>query len=215
MSSDDAPIGGRIWQDDQQPQAEWLSPSTRVPGWVKGLWTLLALALVVGVVTLAGGFDEATARRIHVAPGTVIETAHYSLTLERAFVSENSNGSWRIMLHGTCQLTGDESSQTSRYDIENLISVKDPSSGAYLDDGVHLSFDAVGDRADLTPHQPPTPCVVNGTMEEGYVPHEHVLVFVSQGRYADVSRLGTGDFQWVATPSGWTMDIPVEVIPEP
>jgi len=52
-------------------------------------------------------------------------------------------------------------------------------------------------------------------MEEGYVPHDHVLVFVSQGRYADVSRLGTGDFQWVATPSGWTMDIPVEVIPEP
>ena len=67
-----------------------------------------AIALVIGLVWVAGGFEPRTDVRTEVAPGTTISTGPYELTFDRATVQKTRHFSEkRLVWEVVCTAAGE------------------------------------------------------------------------------------------------------------
>lgn len=107
--------------DPQRPQRTWV--------WFGAI--LAAAVLLVGLVWLAGGFEQRTDVRTSVAPGTTITTGPYAFTFDRATVQKKRDYDdtllWEVVVIGSGRVTGDQALGPSTLDW--FFAAREPVSG--------------------------------------------------------------------------------------
>lgn len=220
------------------PPGAWLDEGEVLPGWapptgdpvrlsrVRRVLAYagvpLALALLVGVVQLAGGFERRTDRFDPVAPGASVVTGPYELSFSEATVQprEDSNGrrtEWELTVLGQARLTGDEAMAPTVYGSDSVFALKDPGSGqTYPPSGADLGDDPAGfsvhDREELTPGLPPIGYRLSFDLPPDFRPPPRVRLAVDEVVY-EATYLVSDEKAWDGTGSGWVLDLPVRVLP--
>ena len=92
---------------------------------------LLSLALVVGLLYIAGGFKKRTDLLEPIEPGALIVTGPYELTFTEATAQpENDTDGqvegWEVIAIGRARNTGDETMAPSVFGNDSVFVVKDP-----------------------------------------------------------------------------------------
>ena len=126
-STDEAPVSNDAAATDE-PVAPTRSPRT----WPWFVSIVVALALVVGLVWAAGGFEYRDDLEMRVDPGTTFATGPYVFTFAAATIQRTKNYKdeqiWTLVVTGTGRTTAEESMSP---DYDSLFIAKDIASGAY------------------------------------------------------------------------------------
>ncbi len=96
---------------------------------------VVALAVLVGLTWVAGGFDQRTDLRTVVPPGTEISTGPYAFTFTAASVQKKKTFDdsvvWEVVVQGTGRTTGDQAIAPSTLDW--FASLREPASGSVVE----------------------------------------------------------------------------------
>lgn len=177
------------------------------------------LVLLVGLIWVAGGFEQRTDVKTDVAAGTTLTTGPYELTFTRATIQKTKNYSdellWTVVVDGTGRTTGDASISP---DYDDMFVAKDAASG--------VTHEATGQRfgtSDLasrgasffTPGLPAIPYRVTIEFPAGaFQPTDTIQFAVFDLEWRDVSLLGNGDFRWARTSDFYRYELPLQRLPD-
>lgn len=172
-----------------------------------------ALALVVGVVALLGGFRERTDRLVAVPTGSTITTGPYEVTVARATVQHRtSTAQWEVVASGTTRTTGTTSIDPPVGESGFLYA---RGSGGEVQASTRI---ALGDTSTasqtqdaLTPGLPPVPWAV--TFRFTSDPGNSVLVVVFDQEFT-TPYLFSDEKSWRSTSDASTMTVPLEPLPD-
>lgn len=179
---------------------------------------LAALALLVGLVWAAGGFDYRTDLATRIAPGQTFTNGPYELTFTSATVQKTKNFDdqqvWTVVVNGTGRTTGDESIDPD----DDLFVVKDARSGAYQekseeqDLGVQRSGSG---GSSFTPGLAPVPYrLVYEFPVAAFAPDSTIIFVAWQLEWRDTSLLQVGSYEWASTRQYYRMDLPLKRLPD-
>lgn len=188
----------------------------RLPGPVRALIVVLAVAVLVGGVWALGGFKVRTDTDERVQPGQTIESGPYEFAFSTATAQKFTDGdgevSWQVVVLGTARTTGDEAISPSN----TMFVAKDPETVEQPDAGD--SEAGTGDTgthpAYLTPGLPPVPFRVEFPFSEHFKPSGRILFAVYRLEEGNALLLDTGEKAWKNTRYVYRYDIPVTVLPE-
>lgn len=169
-----------------------------------GLWlgsTVAILALVIGLIWVAGGFEVRTDTRTIVAPATTIATGPYTFTFESATVQKKKNYSdellWEVVVAGSGRVTGDEAMAPSS--LSWFFTAREPASGL-AEEPESQQFgpaDRTGGGGDFfTPGLPPVPYRLVFQFPIDIDQPAAIQLGVWELEYRDTSLLQTGDQSW-------------------
>jgi len=218
-------------------QAAWLDEGEVNPGWAppvgdpvhpsrvrRGLvygGALLSLLLVVGLLYLAGGFQNRTDLLEPVAPGALIVTGPYELRFTEATVqpTNDTDGKlqgWEVVVVGQARNTGDETMAPSVLGSDSVFAIKDPGSELTAEPTIDDFGPAVGytpfDRRHLAPGLPPIDYRVTFELPPEYQPGTLIHLAVAELVYED-PYLTTDDKTWDNGLFGFRVDLPLRVLP--
>ncbi len=199
------PTPGPAWTAQPSPQRTW-------PWFVS---IAVALALVVGLVWAAGGFEYRDDLETAVAPGATFETGPYVFTFTAATIQMSKNYKdeqiWTLIVTGTGRTTAEESLSP---DYEDLFVAKDTPSGAYRE-AEGQEFGAEESRgssggAHFTPGLPAIPYRVTFEFPASDFDPGTSIVFVAwELEWRDVSLLQVDDFRWAPTSHYYRLELPM------
>jgi hypothetical protein len=199
--------------DEDRPEAGEPRPSRAWPWFVS---FIVALALVIGMIWVAGGFEYRDDLKTDVAPGESFQTGPYVFTFISATVQKTKNYKdeqiWSLVINGTGQTTGDESIGP---DYQKMFVAKDVRTGAYQEEAEQQDFGAEDSRGAsggsfFTPGLPAIPYRV--TFEfgvEDFEPGSSILLAVWKLEWRDTSLLQYGDFRWAPTSEYFRLELPM------
>ena len=216
------------WLDEGDVNAEWSAPAgepvhpSRVRrGLVYG-GVLLSLALVVGLLYVAGGFKKRTDLLEPVEPGALIVTGPYELRFTEATAQPETDvdgkvEGWKVVAIGQARNTGDESMAPSLLGNDSVFAVKDPASAltaeAYSADiGSSPGGFSVYDRQHLAPGLPLIEYRVTFKLPPEYQPGSTVSLAVAELVYED-PYLTTDEKTWDNGLFGFRVDLPLRTLP--
>jgi hypothetical protein len=216
------------WLDEGDVNPKWAAPAgepihrSRVRrGLVYG-GVLLSLALVIGLLYLAGGFQKRTDLLERVEPGALIVTGPYEFRFTEATArpETNTDGNvegWEVVAIGQARNTGDESMAPSLLGTNSVFAVKDPASAltgeAYTADlGSSLGGFGVFDRQHLAPGLPPIDYRVTFKLPPEYQPGTIVTLGVAELVY-ESPYLTTDEMTWDNSLFGFRVDLPLRTLP--
>jgi hypothetical protein len=234
--------GGAIWVDDAEIDPRWSAPSfvepeapqSVVPGeapppepmpepesgrrhsrWLTIGVPLLALALLVSIVAVAGGFRARTDETITMQPGTRFTTGPYEFVFSKATIQEvNSYGDFdraqQVVVTGTARNTWTES---LRPDVDQFAAT-----GGGRGEVVEADYVQQSSSADawnsLTPGLPPQPIQVEFEFRQDFDPNGKILMVVSDLTYGDHSALQVGNEEtWYNHGDRYLLHFPVKRLP--
>jgi hypothetical protein len=167
-----------------------------------------ALALVVGVVALLGGFRERTDRLVAVPIGSTITTGPYEVTVARATVQHRtSSAQWEVVASGTARTTGTTSIDPPVGE-SGFLYARGAGGEVQASTGIALG-DSTGSQTQdtLTPGLPPVPWAV--TFRFTSDPGNTVVVAVFDQEYT-TPYLFSDEKSWRSTGDASTMTVPLE-----
>lgn len=186
---------------------------TRTGWWIGSL--VVALALIVGLVWTAGGFEQRTDVRTTVAPGSTIETGPYVFTFTSATVQKTQNYQdepvWSVVVSGTGRTSGDK---TLSPDDQDVFLAKDPGSGVVLEPKAQ-EFGAETDRSvsggsQFTPGLPAIPYRLKfEPPATAFEPGRTIQLAVFDLEWRDTSLLQSGDLRWARTDDFYRYELPL------
>jgi hypothetical protein len=180
---------------------------------------VLALALVLGLVWAAGGFEERTDLRIDTRPGQLIATGPYEFSFTRATAQRmNRFGSeWvvQVLVHGTGRTTGDEAITPST--LNPMFAAADERSREAHDMegqrfGSGATYGSTG--SSFTPGLAPVDYTVTFEFSDTYRPGAELTFAVFELEYTDTSLLGTGEKTWNNADRRYVLRLPVTRLPD-
>lgn len=184
---------------DQAPQPQ----SQRTWPWFVSIAAVLAL--VVGLVWAAGGFEYRDDLETEVAAGATFETGPYVFTFTAATIQKTQNYKdeqiWTLVVSGTGRTTADESLSP---DYRDLFVAKDVPSGAYREaEGQQFGAESSGGSSGgshFTPGLPAIPYRVTFEFPvSDFEPGTSILFVTWELEWRDTSLLQVGDFRWAPT----------------
>lgn len=168
--------------------------------WIWFAAILAALAVLVGLVWVAGGFDQRTDVRTAVPPGTTIATGPYEFTFDSATVQKKKDYdgtlSWEVVVVGSGRVTGDQAMGPST--LDSFFAAREPVSGQVVEPKDQQ-------------YGPPGRPVGGSFFTPGLAPVAYRLVFefpierdqprsvdlaVWELEYRDTTLLKTGELSW-------------------
>lgn len=214
------------WLDEGEVSPAWAPPAgaplrgSRLRGpLVYGL-ILLSVALVVGLLQLAGGFGRRTDLLTPVGPGTPIGTGPYELTFTEATAqpirsTDGATTGWEVVAIGSARTTGEEAMAPSWFGSDSVFALRDPAGTAPANpSGVDIGdlIDGRGSgRRDLTPGLPATGYRVRFDLPADFRPGASIRLAVADLVY-DARYLTTDEKAWHNGPYGWRLDLPLRVL---
>lgn len=220
---------GVDWLDEGEVSAEWAAPvgdpprRSQVRGPLVYGGVLLAVALIVGGLYLAGGFGYRTDLLTPIEPGELIVTGPYELNFTEATVQAKADvdsgevESWEVVVIGRARVTGDESMAPPVYGGDSIFAVRDLASGVVAEpNGVDIGDDPGGfgsyDRRNLTPGLPPTGYRVTFDLPPDYTPGPTLRLGVAELAF-ESKYLTSDEKAWDNTQHGFRLDLPARVLP--
>lgn len=171
------------------------------------------VVLVVGVVALLGGFERRTDLLTPVAPGSLIVSGPYEVTLTRATVQHRvSSKEWAVVASGTARTTGTTSIEPQAGE-SGFVGAKSVSGGeVQVSDTVQVGTTA-GFRSqdNLTPGLPAVSWSV--TFRFTSPPGDTVLLAVFDQEYT-TPYLFSSEEGWRPTRKASTFTLPLEKLPD-
>jgi hypothetical protein len=170
------------------------------------------LALIVALVALLGGFHERTDLLTPVAPGSVISTGPYEVTLDKAGVRQvTSSGKWEVVVTGTARTTG-ATSIAPGTDQSGFVFARAASGEVQPSQSFTLSGTSPTQHLDhLTPGLPPVPWSVSFTFDRE--PTGTVVLGVFDQEYT-TPYLFSKERGWRPTRSASTFTLPLDRLPD-
>lgn len=216
------------WLDEGEVNLEWAAPAGEpVPpsrvrrGLVYG-GVLLSLALVVGLVYLAGGFRQRTDLLEPVAPGTLIVNGPYEFRFTEATAQPELDADgratgWEVVVVGQARNTGDEAMAPSLLGSDSVFAVKDPNSELTAEAySAQLGRDLGGlrilDQRQLAPGLPPIAYRVTFKLPPEYQPDRTITLAIAELVYED-PFLTTDEKTWDNGLFGYWLDLPLRTLP--
>ncbi|GAA3566718.1 hypothetical protein GCM10022197_23410 [Microlunatus spumicola] len=171
-----------------------------------------ALALVVGVVALLGGFRERTDRLVAVPTGSTIATGPYEVTVARATVQHRtSSAQWEVVASGTVRTTGTTSIDPPVGDA-GFLYARGEGGEVQASTRITLGDSTASQTQDtLTPGLPPVPWAV--TFRFTADPGNRVFVAVFDQEYT-TPYLFSDEKSWRSTSDASTMTVALEPLPD-
>jgi hypothetical protein len=174
-----------------------------------------ALALVVGLVWAAGGFEYRDDLQADVAPGATFETGPYVLSFAAATIQKTENYRdeqvWSLVVSGTGRTSAEESMSP---DYTDLFVAKDVPSGAYREaEGQEYGPEEVrgaSGGSHFTPGLAPIPYRVTFEFPvSDFEPGTSILFVAWELEWRDTSLLQVGDFRWARTSHYFRLELPL------
>ncbi|HEY5981569.1 MAG TPA: hypothetical protein VIT41_18235 [Microlunatus sp.] len=184
--------------------------------WVAVGALVLAVAVLIGIPWVAGGFEQRTDLQTVVAPGTTVTAGPYEFTFSAGTVQKTKTYSdaeiYRVVLAGTGRVTGNEAMTPDTLNWRFI--AKDPRSPAYKEPASQ-QLGAEAHRGSsggsfFTPGLPAIPYRLTFDFpadELAVGPDIRLGVRILD--YRDTSLLQTGDFRWAPTDRLYRYDLPL------
>ena len=222
------PDRSAAWLDEGDVNPDWAAPAgepvhpSRIRrGLVYG-GALLSLALVVGLLYIAGGFEKRTDLLEPVEPGALIVTGPYELTFTEATAQPETDTDgrvegWEVIAIGRARNTGDETMAPSVFGNDGVFVVKDPA-GELTAEANSADFGSgpggfsVFDRQHLAPGLPPIDYRVTFKLPPEYQPGAAITLGVAELVYED-PYLTTDEKTWDNGLFGFRVDLPLRTLP--
>jgi hypothetical protein len=209
-STDEASVSPDAGATDE-PTAQTRSPRT----WPWFVSIVVAVALVVGLVWAAGGFEYRDDLEMRVDPGVTFATGPYVFTFAAATIQRTKNYKdeqiWTLVVAGTGQTTAEESMSP---DYDDLFVAKDIPSGAYRE-AEGQQFGAEESRgtsggAHFTPGLAKIPYRVTFEFPvSDFDPGTSILFVTWELEWRDTSLLQVGDLRWAPTNHYYRLELPL------
>lgn len=181
---------------------------------------IVALVLVIGLVWLAGGFEQRTDQRTVVTAGTTITTGPYELTFDRVTVQKTTTYSdevvWEVVVAGSGRVTGEEALAPSSLDW--FFAARDVTSDT-VEEPDSQQFGPAGRDAGggsfFTPGLAPIPYRLVFQFPGTLAQPREVQLGVWDLAYRDTTLLKTGERSWARADSYHRYDgLPVRRLPD-
>ena len=172
-----------------------------------------ALAVLVAVVALLGGFGERKDLLTPVAPGSLIVTGPYEVTFDKAGVRHKTySDEWEVIASGTVRTTGSTSIRPST-GSSGFVSAQAAAGGeVQRSESVTLGGTGTTRHLDnLTPGLPPVPWSVSFSFPQE--PSGELVLGVYQQEYT-TPYLFSDELGWRSTRSASTLRLPLERLPD-
>lgn len=214
------------WLDEGEVNPEWTTPAgapvhpSRVRrGLVYGS-VLLSLALVLGLIHLAGGFEQRTDLLEPVAPGALIVTGPYELSFTEATAQarveeDGTTSTWEIVVIGRARNTGDESMAPTTFGDDSVFVLRDlVTEEVAVPSGTDIGdlIDGRSDRRSLPPGLPAMAYRLTFDLAAGFRPGPTIRFGVAELVY-ETKYLTTDEKAWDNGRYGFRMDLPLRVLP--
>lgn len=197
-------------------------PSTEEPD-ARRTWLMLgslvvALAMLVGLTWVAGGFDQRTDLRTVVAPGTMIATGPYEFVFTAATVQKKKNFDdtlvYEVTVSGTGRTTGDEAIAPDS--LTWFASLREPASGTVVEPESQRFGAANRDGGSFfTPGLDPIPYRLVFLLPVSIERPTAVQLAVWDLEFRDTSLLRTGEKSWGRANTFHRVDgLPVQQLPD-
>ena len=206
-STDQSPVACSPEDPATQPRSQRTWP------WFVSI--AVALALVVGLVWAAGGFEYRDDLDTAVDPGATFDTGPYVFTFAAATIQKTKNYKdeqvWTLVVTGTGRTTAEESMSP---DYDDLFVAKDIPSGAYRE-AERQQFGAEEGRgtsggAHFTPGLSAIPYRVTFEFAVSDFEPGTSIVFVTwELEWRDTSLLQVGDLRWAPTSHYYRLELPL------
>lgn len=175
-----------------------------------------AVVLAVGVVWAVGGFEKRRDLLTEIAPGTTITTGPYTFSFSEITAQRTTDYAdrvvWELIALGTGASTDTETGAPDYDDSGSFVS-RDVASGE-VQVPKSIGFGDETTRTDFTPGLPPVPFTVTFAYPEAYQPQPTLQFVVFDLEQYDNALLGEGEEEWHSTGQGYSMNLPVRVLPE-
>lgn len=200
------------WDPPEHP-SRW----ERIPRAARVALAALVVLALVAALALARGFERAPSTNIRVPAGSVQSLGPLEFAAIDA-VAHKSGETWDVRLRGTCR-------NTTAQPIPKLDDLFDHALAVGSPDGSKANEPVPGEyfgttqlgvdlyRQDLPPSDDPVPCLVNFTMEDGYLPQSQVKVAMGPVSLQDNGVLKAGNLSWVVTGDVFVTQVPLVVEP--
>ena len=175
---------------------------------------VVALAVLVGLTWVAGGFDQRTDLRTVVAPGTTIATGPYEFTFTAATVQKKKNFDdtlvYEVVVSGTGRTTGDEAIAPAS--LNWFASLREPASGEVVEPESQRFGAANRDGGSFfTPGLDPIPYRLVFLLPASIERPTAVQLAVWDLEFRDTSLLRTGEKSWGRANTFYRVDgLPVQ-----
>ena len=213
----------RVWLDEGLVDPSWSAPTTPPrrralpPG---AAWALVAAALAALVVLtwVLGGFERRTDLLRPTAVGTLVTTGPYELRFTRASVQQRTTYDdrvlWRVTAVGEGRTTGDVTIAPDHLGDGGMFVAKDTASGEVLTPESQ-TFRPGGfvSSSAFTPGLPLQPFTVSFDFPRTYRPGPTITFVVFDLEFRDNSLLGDQEAQWRNADEASRFELPVEVLP--
>lgn len=215
------------WLDEGDVNPEWAPPvgdpihRSRVRrGLIYG-GVLLCLALVTGLLYVAGGFERRTDLLEPVAPGALFVTGPYELRFTEATAQPKNDTDgkiegWEVVAIGQARNTGDETMAPSVFGSDAVFGVKDPATVLTAEASSAKFGPATGyavfDRQHLAPGLPPIEYRVSFELPPDYQPGTLITLGVTKLAY-EAPYLTSDEKTWDNTLFGFRLELPLRVLP--
>jgi hypothetical protein len=171
------------------------------------------VAAVVSAVALLGGFADRADPITASAPGSVVKSGPFELTLEKATVRhKTADDRWEVRVSGTIASTDDTSLVPATGESGFLFAKASatqqvsPAGGAELGDP-----DTIPSRSLVSPGLPPAPWTIDFTFSQE--PGPELLVGVFQQKYT-TKYLFSDEMSWQTDRGATTTVLPLEQLPD-
>lgn len=175
---------------------------------------VVALALIVGAVWVAGGFKERTDRFTTLEPGTTFTTGPYELAFSKITVQYHRERKvYDIIVLGTGRTTADKGPPI--YLPDKMMFLLDPKSSGFAEDGLEhygTSEDSMVQRDTFTPGQPTIPFSAEYSMPTE--PSKEMVFVVWDLEFGDTSIMQDQDPVWSPSRDAYRFVLPTERLPD-
>lgn len=174
----------------EKPQRTWI--------WFASI--LAALVVLVGLVWLAGGFEQRTDVRTTITPGTTITTGPYAFTFDSATVQKKKDYDdallWEVVVIGSGRVTGDEAMGPSS--LNGFFAAQEPVSGQVVEpkDQQYGPPGRATGGSFFTPGLAPIPYRLVFHFPADIDQPRSVELAVWDLQYRDTTLLKTGELSW-------------------
>ncbi|GAA3703308.1 hypothetical protein GCM10022204_20710 [Microlunatus aurantiacus] len=175
---------------------------------------VVALAVLVGLTWVAGGFEQRTDLRTIVAPGTVIATGPYAFAFTAATVQKKKTFDdqvvWEVVVAGTGRTTGDAAITPSTLDW--FFSLREPASTSVVEpESQRFGADDRSGGSFFTPGLAPIPYRLVFQLPAALERPTAVQLAVWELEFRDRSLLKTGELSWGRADAYYRIDsLPVQ-----
>jgi hypothetical protein len=203
-------------------QTDTLQPDTEQPDgrrpWLMVGSLVVALAVLVGLTWVAGGFDQRTDLRTVVPAGTTIATGPYEFAFTATTVQKKRNYDdtlvYEVIVSGTGRTTGDEAIAPAS--LNWFTSLREPASGEVVEPESQRFGAADRDGGSFfTPGLDPIPYRLVFLLPASIERPTAVQLAVWDLEFRDTSLLRTGEKSWGRANTFYRVDgLPVQQLPD-